>query len=300
MFMKLTDNNNIKNNQQKDASSLPFPCSNFNGKEKDWESGFHYYGARYYWSEVQTGWLSVDPMMDKNPSISPYAYCIWNPIKLIDPDGEWPWDPKHIREARNYAHKNGGTLNIWKERNGVKLASVTSAEKTTSCEVSVSITLFQPTGYTSRGEIKQASGLSNIEMWMDSPSENVIDAAVKGAASIAYGVPNDISKLITGKTIAGSDVSSTEKEEAFAGTATSILSPLLKGTGIITRTNAKKGLQGYNEFIKKNPGIIQRRSRKGAGNAFKINQIQQEGLVDFRMANEAIQGAKEVRNGVDK
>jgi RHS repeat-associated protein len=61
-------------------------CS-FNGKEKDYESGFHYYGARYYWSEVLTGWLSVDPMADKYPSISPYAYCVWNPVKLVDPDG---------------------------------------------------------------------------------------------------------------------------------------------------------------------------------------------------------------------
>ena len=59
----------------------------FNGKEKDYESGFHYYGARYYWSEVLTGWLSVDPMTDKYPSISPYNYCLWNPIKLVDPDG---------------------------------------------------------------------------------------------------------------------------------------------------------------------------------------------------------------------
>jgi RHS repeat-associated protein len=61
-------------------------CS-FNGKEKDYESGFHYYGARYYWSELLTGWLSVDPMADKYPSISPYAYCAWNPVKLVDPDG---------------------------------------------------------------------------------------------------------------------------------------------------------------------------------------------------------------------
>ena len=35
-----------------------------------------------------TGWLSVDPMADKYPSLSPYAYCAWNPIKLVDPDGE--------------------------------------------------------------------------------------------------------------------------------------------------------------------------------------------------------------------
>ena len=61
------------------------PCSN--GKEKDWESGFHYYGARYYWSETLTGWLSVDPMTDKYPSLSPYNYCAWNPVRLVDPDG---------------------------------------------------------------------------------------------------------------------------------------------------------------------------------------------------------------------
>ena len=60
----------------------------FNGKEKDYESGFHYYGARYYWSELLTGWLSVDPMMDKYPNISPYNYCMWNPVLFVDPDGE--------------------------------------------------------------------------------------------------------------------------------------------------------------------------------------------------------------------
>ncbi len=37
-----------------------------------------------------TGWLSVDPLADKYPSISPYAYCVWNPVKLVDPDGNFP------------------------------------------------------------------------------------------------------------------------------------------------------------------------------------------------------------------
>ena len=36
------------------------------------------------------GWLSVDPMVDKYPSLSPYAYCVWNPVKLVDPDGQDP------------------------------------------------------------------------------------------------------------------------------------------------------------------------------------------------------------------
>ena len=56
-------------------------------EQKDYESGFHYYGARYYDSEALTGWLSVDPMKDKYPSMSPYNYCAWDPVKLVDPDG---------------------------------------------------------------------------------------------------------------------------------------------------------------------------------------------------------------------
>ena len=61
--------------------------SNFTGKEKDSESGYYYFGARYLDQDMTTLFLSVDPMTDKYPGISPYAYCAWNPIKLIDPNG---------------------------------------------------------------------------------------------------------------------------------------------------------------------------------------------------------------------
>ena len=60
----------------------------FTGKERDSETGYGYFGARYMDHELTTGWLSVDPKSDKYPSMSPYAYCAWNPIKLVDPDGK--------------------------------------------------------------------------------------------------------------------------------------------------------------------------------------------------------------------
>ena len=60
----------------------------FTGKERDSETGFSYFGSRYYDSDLMTGWLSVDPMADKYPGLSPYAYCAWNPVRLVDPDGE--------------------------------------------------------------------------------------------------------------------------------------------------------------------------------------------------------------------
>ena len=58
----------------------------FTGKERDAESGYDYFGARYYASPFSF-WLSVDPLADKYPAISPYAYCTWNPVKFVDPDG---------------------------------------------------------------------------------------------------------------------------------------------------------------------------------------------------------------------
>ena len=58
----------------------------FTGKERDEETGYDYFGARNYTSAASI-WLSVDPLADKYPYISPYAYCNWNPIKYVDPDG---------------------------------------------------------------------------------------------------------------------------------------------------------------------------------------------------------------------
>ena len=72
----------------------------FTGKERDDETGYSYFGARYMDHELMTMWLSVDPLADKYPSISPYVYCAWNPIKLIDPDG------RQVRPTPRYATFN--------------------------------------------------------------------------------------------------------------------------------------------------------------------------------------------------
>ena len=61
----------------------------FSAKERDPETGYSYFGSRYYSSDLSI-WLSVDPMSDKYPSLSPYVYCADNPVKLVDPNGEDP------------------------------------------------------------------------------------------------------------------------------------------------------------------------------------------------------------------
>ena len=58
----------------------------FNSKVMDDNTGLYYYGARYYDPRISV-WHGVDPLAEKYPSISPYAYVANNPLNAIDPDG---------------------------------------------------------------------------------------------------------------------------------------------------------------------------------------------------------------------
>jgi len=77
----------------------------FTGKERDSETGFDYFGARYYSSDISV-WLSVDPLASKYPSTSPYAYVENNPVMYIDPNGMF----KTWIGAFFYKLKNGGEI----------------------------------------------------------------------------------------------------------------------------------------------------------------------------------------------
>ena len=58
----------------------------FTGHERDSESDLDYMLARSYAYDIGR-FLRPDPMQDKYPGISPYAYAANNPLKYVDPDG---------------------------------------------------------------------------------------------------------------------------------------------------------------------------------------------------------------------
>ena len=60
--------------------------------------------TRHYHPDLSI-WLSVDPMSDKYPELSPYTYCGNNPVKLVDPDGEEIWIVGE--DGNNYKYRNG-------------------------------------------------------------------------------------------------------------------------------------------------------------------------------------------------
>ena len=67
------------------ASVQPYK---YGGKELDRTNGLDMYdfGARWY-DMIVPHFITIDPLAEKYPSISPYAYCAGNPIRYIDPDG---------------------------------------------------------------------------------------------------------------------------------------------------------------------------------------------------------------------
>ena len=104
----------------------------FSGKELDAETGNYYFGARYLAPRLGI-WLSPDPMQLKYPHVSSYAYCMGNPVKLIDLFGLAPGDffrtvnaaaidfglfynDNSIREGREY----GSSIYVVYNRKGEK------------------------------------------------------------------------------------------------------------------------------------------------------------------------------------
>ena len=77
------------------AQPLPAYRVLFTGKERDFETGQDYFGARYYGADVAR-FTTVDPELNIEGSLvnpqkwNRYAYVLNNPLRYTDPDGREP------------------------------------------------------------------------------------------------------------------------------------------------------------------------------------------------------------------
>ena len=92
------------------ASTSSVQPYKYNGKELDRKGGLNLYdyGARHY-DPVLGRFMTVDPMAEKYYSWSPYAYCLNNPIKYIDPDGR---DPKKLSHWIRFGKEAAKAVNV--------------------------------------------------------------------------------------------------------------------------------------------------------------------------------------------
>jgi RHS repeat-associated protein len=161
----------------------------FSAKEMDEESRYHYFGARYYDSDLSI-FLSMDPMASKYPSLTPYAYVANNPIKLVDPNGEEIWitgadgsktlytqgmkyegGDKFVGKAVNALNKLNGT------KFGGKVIGMLAESKTNNVDI-ISATKSEWNSTISRDESGNKTGMNGTLSW----NENGTDLWVEGNA----------------------------------------------------------------------------------------------------------------------
>lgn len=103
------------------------------GKEMDNEiKGFgdtYDFGARFYNPRIGK-WISVDPSQLKYPSFSPYNYCVGNPLKYFDPNGQWLSDGLVVDDYTfGLVHKTIGLVHQQANSNAVWQYALSSGKQ---------------------------------------------------------------------------------------------------------------------------------------------------------------------------
>ena len=219
-------------------------------------------------------------MMDKYPNISPYAYCAWNPVRLIDSDGEIPRLPfwfraatsGHVYEAFVYRMKNGGDLSVWETRRGCVFASV-SANTSDGCGVTISEKMFRPKGHTEQATLDKTNNWAvALEMWFDEPAESLLGNVLRITTSAVYDFVNSPVQFVTGTSMAGTEANSMDKLNGFLDIMASGLGRTRDAVGaIVLKSKNVANFAPYEEFIKKTGGKKGRRSQD-IGRAYGLNK----------------------------
>jgi len=140
---------------------------------------------------------------------------------------------------------------------------------------------------TDPGQITEADNLTSFEMWLDSPSESFGEGVAKIGANIGYGLVNAPYSLLTGQTTGGTELTFPEKVDAFVDFVPGLVTGGLTKTGQVVKTT-KKGLQGFNQFVKRTPRITTTKGlpagmkwQQRASQLFQTNKVNQQGLKTF-------------------
>lgn len=72
----------------------------FNGNERDKETEWDYFGARYYDNEI-CKFLSIDPLAEESYNHTPYSFSANNPVLNVDVNGEKPFPYNHRLLKKN-------------------------------------------------------------------------------------------------------------------------------------------------------------------------------------------------------
>jgi RHS repeat-associated protein len=162
----------------------------YNGKELDEETGLYYYGARYYDARTSL-WQSVDPLADKYPNFSSYAYVFNNPIRFIDPTG------MEGEEPSTHAIKKGETLTSIAKQHGTTVENLQSLNGMTDDKIyaggSLKVSDYKASNVNNNAQQEPETTAPNNK---NNTQENNIDIPKVGLSIFVSGLPLIPKKMI--------------------------------------------------------------------------------------------------------
>lgn len=231
------------------SSVQPFK---YNGKELDTKKGLNWYnyGARQY-DPVLGRWHTMDLMAEKYYKISPYTYCLNNPILLVDPNGMWPtW---------------GGISRGFSDA----LSFTSGAIRAVADNILLGQTSFRETGM-----------YSNASAYNAGQDVGDIISIFAGAAEVANGFEEAVGGVVFSPETAGISLGIAEKG------VVDITHGSLMGTSGFTKLFSRKGRvsegssngSGYSKSSGKNEKHSNMKARDAAGQKYQDAKSQYDKL----------------------
>jgi hypothetical protein len=181
-------------------------------------------------------WLSVDPMSDKYPSMSPYNYCANNPVILVDPDGRYFITAEDNDKVALYKLEIASNKSIYQskiddlKKNGGSQEEInnftTLLKEVEGAEVELNQLIESTTGYTFTNNYDaEAEGQFYVEQ-RDGNTVGVINLSSNTSGVFAHELKHafqfdnkEVSYLSDGKTIGTLSGFYTEREAYDRGQA---------------------------------------------------------------------------------
>ena len=245
--------------------------------------------------------FAVDPLAHQREWVSPYSFVQNNTINRIDPTGAL--DDGYQDMKGNFKWFDDETSDVIVRDD--KIWTKITDDKIIFDMVAVGRINYIPEPQNT-DYISDSDNITNFEMWLDSPSENLGEGIGKIGANIGYGLVNAPYSLFTGQTIGGTEITSAEKVDAFVDFVPGLVTGSLTKTGQVVKTT-KKGLQGYNQFVRRTAGITTSeglprgmRWQQRAGQLYQANKISQQGLNDLDKARNVVNVVNTTKEELEK